>query len=112
MSSDIAALVARFRETESRDRRGPAFKGVALALESRMRSETLTKHTILECFGPPDLFDEDVFVYWFDHDQPGRNKDEWYFDFQHGRLYGSGYNERGINDLSDLKGSSQFPSDS
>jgi len=74
-----------------------------------MKSEAFTKETVLACVGPPDLFDDQVFVDRFDHEQPGRDNDEWYFDFDGDRLAGSGYNVRGINDLSRLKDRSQFP---
>ena len=108
----IIELVTSYRQAEADDRRGPCFKDVALALEREMETDHVTKRMVLDCFGPPDLFDDDhVFVYYFDHEQPGRNKDEWYFHFQNGKVARSGYNERGINDLSRMRDHSQFPTD-
>ncbi len=114
LNPTIAELVRVFRETESDDGRGPLFKAVALALETEMKTNAVTKETVLECFGPPDLFndgDDDVYFYCFDHEQPGRNNDEWYFLFARGRLQSSGYNVGGVNDLSRMKDRSQFLSD-
>lgn len=111
LSRHLAELVAAYRETESCGRRGPAFKAVALAIETQMSIGGLTKSTIISCFGPPDLFDDDVFVYRFDHEQPGRNLDEWFFSFEGERLTGSGYNECGINDVSGLRDGSEFPAE-
>ena len=106
----IAELVQVFRESESAIRRGPYFKGVALALEEEMKRQGLSAETLLDCFGPPDLFDGDaVYVYFFDHKKPGRNRDEWYFHLDQGIVVSSGYNRRGINDLSRMRDRSQFP---
>ncbi len=109
MNPRIAELVTAYRERESDDRRGPLFKEVALAIESEIESGAMTKDTILACLGPPDLFEDDVYVYRFDHEQPGDNNHEWYFHFENGRLRSSGYNIHGINDLSSMKDRSQFP---
>jgi hypothetical protein len=99
MTPNIAELVAVFRETESDDSRGPLFRPVALAIEDEMTTGAVTKESVIECFGPPDKFDEDVFVYFFDHEQAGGNNDEWYFPFDGRRFANSGYNLRGVNDL-------------
>jgi hypothetical protein len=109
---DIDELVAAFRETESDESRGPSFKTVALAIEDEMKTSFITKKDLLEWFGRPDKFDDDVFVYLFDHDQAGKSNDEWYFHFDGPRLNSSGYNVRGINDLSRMKSRDQFTDDS
>ena len=111
MKPTIAELARVFRETESDDSRGPLFKAVALAIEEEITAGSITKEDVVECFGPPDRFDDDVFVYVFDHVQPGGNNDEWYFDFDGNRLSGSGFNVRGVNDLSQLKSRDQFAGD-
>ncbi|NOZ39639.1 MAG: hypothetical protein GXP24_05370 [Planctomycetes bacterium] len=104
----ILELVAVYRREESSDTRGPRFKELALALEGEMKAAHVTEQMLLDCFGPPDLFDDEVFVYHFDHEQPGRNNYEWYFPFKNGKLSNSGYNACGINDLSELKKGSEF----
>jgi hypothetical protein len=110
LNPNVAELVVAFRESESDDQRGPMFKAVALALETEMKTTAVTKETVLECFDPPDKFeDHSIYVYRFDHELPGRNNDEWYFHFADGRLSSSGYNVRGINDLSHLKDRADFP---
>jgi hypothetical protein len=111
MKQHIADLATGFRETESDDSRGPLFKAVALAIEEEMKSGSITKEDVVECFGPPDRFGDDVFVYVFDHVQSGRNNDEWYFHFDGSHLCDSGFNIRGINDLSQLKSGNQFAGD-
>jgi hypothetical protein len=111
MKQHIAELATGFRATESDDSRGPLFKAVALAIEEEIKNGIITKEDVVECFGPPDRFDDDVFVYVFDHMRPGGNNDEWYFDFDGSHLCGSGFNVRGINDLSQLKSRDQFAGD-
>ncbi|PHS02918.1 MAG: hypothetical protein COA78_19715 [Blastopirellula sp.] len=103
----IRDLVKAFRETEQSTSRGPSFKKVALALEEEMKCGQVTKQMLLDCFGPPNLFDDHSFVYLFDHHQPG-NSNEWYFHMKDDILVNSGYNVCGINDLSDLKIGSKF----
>ena len=104
----VAALVEEFRAWESDDARGPAFKAVALALELLMREYVVTPINLLECFGPPDLFDENGWVYFFDHDEARQSDDEWYFSFDGDRLAHSGYNDRGVNDLSGMRDRAHF----
>lgn len=105
----IAELVEDFKKSEDPKRRGPKFKAVALALEEAMATEAVTLRDVLNCFGPPDFFAGNVlYLYGFDHEQPGRNKDEWYFHFANGQLTQSGFNKRGANDVSQLTASSQF----
>jgi len=53
--------------------------------------------------------DGGLLVYFFDHEVPGRNADEWYFIFASGNVTHSGYNRREINDLSSLKPGSEWP---
>jgi hypothetical protein len=113
LTPHIAALVQTFRETESSTTRGPLFETVALALEKQMKVPGVSAETILECFGPPDLWSHDtkyaLYVYFFDVEEPGRNKEEWYFHLTNQKLTGSGHNLRGINNLSHLKTKSEWP---
>jgi hypothetical protein len=110
LSSHILKLLKFYRETESDDRRGPRFKDLALALEQEMRSPGVSDTVLIECLGPPDLWNTNGFVYFFDHDRPGRNRDEWYFHLTDGRLTASGFNRRGINELSSFKTRQDWPS--
>jgi len=48
-------------------------------------------------------------VYFFDHHLPGRNRDEWFFQLADGKLTASGFNRRGINNLSFLKTRQDWP---
>ena len=110
MKPHIAELMQIYRASEGMECRGPRFKDVALALEEEMKRDSVTAETLLDCFGPPDLFDDDaVYVYIFDHKKPGRNKDEWCFHIENGIVVSSGYNCRGINDHSRMRDRSQFP---
>lgn len=109
LKPQIVDLVNDFAKSEGSKRRGPKFKAVALALEEGMTTEAVTLRDILDCFGPPDFFAGNVlYLYGFDHEQPGRNKDEWYFHFANGQLAQSGFNKRGANDVSQLTAGSQF----
>ena len=103
LSPRISKLVDAYRDSESEGRRGPRFKDVALALEQEMRTQGVSDAVLVACFGPPDLWDEHGFVYFFDQERPGRNRDEWYFLLADHKLTASGYNRRGINDFSALK---------
>jgi hypothetical protein len=113
LSARISKLLHAFRSTEADGRRGPRFKDVALALEEEMRTIGISQDTLIECFGPPDLWgtseDRGFFLYFFDHETPGRNADEWYFYLASGKLTNSGYNRRGINDFSSLKSGKEWP---
>jgi len=109
LSQRIFELVRAYRESEGDGRRGPRFKDVALALEQEMRAPGVSDAVLLECFGPPDLWSEGGFVDFFDHDVPGRNRDEWFFHLADGKLTASGYNLRGINELSFLKTRKDWP---
>ena len=104
---EIERLVSDFRTNEGPDRRGPCFKRLALGIEAVMRAAGVSQSQLLEWLGPPDLFDrqnQDVtYIYRFDHDEPGRDGDEWYLYFADGRLIQSGYNAVGINDLSGMR---------
>lgn len=105
----VVDLVSDFKASEGAKRRGPKFKAVALALDGAMATEPITTRDLLDCFGPPDYFAGNVlYIYAFDHDQPGRNKDEWYFHLANGQLVKSGYNQKGANDLSLLADGSKF----
>lgn len=107
----IAELVRIYHDSESSLCRGPCFKELALALEREMQEHGLTTQALLSCLGPPDLFEGDgLYVYYFDHDEAGRNRHEWYFHCEQGTLVSSGYNERGINDTSSLQRGSSFRS--
>lgn len=109
----LAELVRQFRESEADDRRATLFQAVAFELERGMRTHGISQGIVLECFGPPDLWGEGeedaTFVYLFDEEMAGSNRDEWYFHFSGGRLANSGYNRRGINDLSALRAKRDFP---
>jgi len=109
----ISELLHVFRSAEASDSRGPRFKDVALAIEREMRAQGVSEDTVIECFGPPDLWgtneDRGLFVYFFDHELPGRNADEWYFHLTDGKLSDSAYNRRGINDFSTLKSIKDWP---
>jgi hypothetical protein len=113
LSPRVSKLLRAFRRTESNDRRGPQFKNVALALEKEMRAPGVSTDVVIQCFGPPDLWDtegdREFLVYFFDHEVPGRNADEWYFHLTGEKVTDSGYNQRGINDLSSLKPASEWP---
>jgi hypothetical protein len=113
LSPRISKLLYTFRQTETGDRRGPPFTEVALALEQEIQSPGVSKDMVIECFGPPDLWglagDGGLLVYFFDHEVPGRSADEWYFIFAGGNVTHSGYNRRGVNDLSSLKPASEWP---
>lgn len=107
-SPRILELVRAYREAESDQRRGPRFKKAALTLEQEMQAPGgVSDAELIECFGPPNLWDEreggGIFVYFFDHEMPGRDADEWYFHLAGRRVIRSGYNWRGVNDLSSLK---------
>lgn len=105
----VIDLVSDFQKSEGPQRRGPKFEAAVLALEAEMLAEAITLRDLLDCFGPPDLFAGNVlYIYAFDHEQPGRNKDEWYFHFANGQLVKSGYNKKGANDVSQLTDGSKF----
>ena len=110
----LSVLADAFRLNEGPNTRGPQFVQLALGIESAMKECAVTKEELISLLGPPDLFDangEDAtYVYRFDHSEPGRNQDEWYFHIKNGRLIKSGYNQAGINDLSNLKLGSEFHS--
>jgi len=107
LSPNISKLVRAYRESESDDRRGPRFKEVALALEEEMRKAGVSEDLLLECFGPPNLWTKQgncgLLVYFFDHEEAGRDADEWYFHLAEGNVTSSGHNRRGINDLSGMQ---------
>jgi hypothetical protein len=109
LSPRISKLVKAYRDTESEGRRGPRFKDIALELEQQMRTSGVADAVLVECFGPPDLWGEGGFVYFFDHEVPGRNRDEWFFHLAEGKLTASGFNRRGINDVSFLKTRQDWP---
>jgi hypothetical protein len=101
LGEDFDALLRRFREEETDQRRGPFFAVVVRAVEERMRSTVISPEMIVAWFGPPDYFYKDAtYIYRFDHRRARRNRDEHYFHFSDGRLVASGYNRRGLNDLS------------
>ena len=101
LGEDFEAALRRFREEETDQRRGQFFRAVARAIEAKMRTTVITREMIVEWFGPPDYFGDDaLYLYRFDHRRARRNRDEHYFHFREGRLVNSGYNRRGINDLS------------
>lgn len=105
----VIDLVSDFQNSEGPKRRGPKFEAVAQALEAVLALEAVTIRELLDCFGPPDFFAGNVlYMYKFDHEQPGRNKDEWYFHFANGQLVKSGYNQKGANDLSQLTDGAKF----
>jgi len=105
----VVDLVNDFQKSEDSKHRGPKFKAAALALEAEMSVEVITLRELLDCFGPPDFFAGHVlYLYAFDHEQPGRNKEEWYFHFANGQLVKSGYNQKGVNDLSQLADGAKF----
>jgi hypothetical protein len=101
------------RDAESPDRRGPRFVAVVLALEQEMQTRGVTAAVLVECFGPPDLWDEEegkgVLIYVYDEREAGRGRDEWYFLTRGGRVTDSGYNRRGINKLPGLRPGSEWP---
>jgi hypothetical protein len=109
LSPRISKLVEVYRDTESEGRRGPRFKDVALALEQEIQMRGVSDATLIECFGPPDLWGEGGFVYFFDHELPGRNRDEWFFHLAGGKVTASGYNRRGINEVSFLRTRRDWP---
>ena len=109
LSPRMLKLVETYRGAESDGGRGPRFKELALALEKEMRTTGVSDAVLLACFGPPDLWSEGVLAYYFDHEVPGRNQDEWFFHFADGRLTASGYNRRGINDVSFFKKRQDWP---
>jgi hypothetical protein len=110
LSPRISKLVRAYRATESDESRGPRFKDVALALEDEMRvAPGVSDAVLVECFGPPDLWCEGAFVYFFDHEVPGRNRDEWFFLLADGKVTTSAYNWREINDFSRLKTRQDWP---
>ena len=109
LSQRVLELVRAYREAEADGRRGPRFVEVALALEQEMRAPGVSDAVLLACFGPPDLWDEGGFVYFFDHKIAGRNRDEWFFHLADGKLTASGYNRRGINNLTFLKSRQDWP---
>ena len=100
-------LVRAYRKTESDNQRGPRFKELALALEQEIwKMPGVSDVLLMECLGPPNLWNVNreggIFVYYFDHKVVGRNRDEWFFHLKGRKVYASGYNRRGINDLSFL----------
>ena len=104
ISPRIAKLVDAYRENETPQQRGPRFKAVAEALEHEMSAGNVTESIVLQCLGAPNLHAEQdgkaLFVYHFDHENAGRDGSEWYFHFSDQKLVSSGFNFRGINDLS------------
>ena len=114
LSPRISALVHAFREAESDAGRGPHSKELALALEEQLAAPGVSDAMLLDCFGPPDLWDESgnkaLFVYFYDEKEAGRNGDEWCFVLEDGKVTNSGFNERGINDLSGLRTRDEWPS--
>ena len=113
LSPWLAERVRAFRESEGAGRRAARFQAVAYELERDMRTRRVSQAAVLECFGPPDLWVKDevsaAFVYFYDEEAAGQNRDEWYFHFSGGTLVDSGYNRRGINDLSGLRDGREFP---
>lgn len=107
-------LVRAYRKTESANQRGPCFKELANALEREIwRTPGVSDVLLMECLGPPNLWNLNreggIFVYYFDHKAPGRNRDEWYFFLKGRKVYDSGYNRRGINDFSFLEPNHIWP---
>jgi hypothetical protein len=107
-------LVRRYRKNESANRRGPCFKELANALEREIwRKPDVSDVLLMECLGPPNLWNVNreggIFVYYFDHKVAGRNRDEWFFHLKGQKVYSSGFNRRGINDLSFLEPSQLWP---
>ena len=109
--NSIVELINLYRIEEGESARGPLFADVAYAIEEELESRAITKRALVKFLGPPDLFDNGVFVYRFDHKKAGKNRDEWYFHIKRGKVFSSGFNRRGINDLSRLKDRSEFPND-
>jgi hypothetical protein len=107
-------LVRAYRKNESPYDRGPCFKELANALEQEIwRKPGVSDVLLMECLGPPNLWNVNreggIFVYHFDHKVAGRNRDEWYFYLKGRKVYDSGYNRRGINDMSFLEPSRIWP---
>lgn len=113
MDSVLSQLVQNLYRRESAKRRGPCFVAVAMALEADISAKALTAARIVQLFGRPDYwrydFGNGLLVYRFDHDRRGRNRDEWYYHLEDGRVISSGFNGRGKNDLSDLLTASAWP---
>src|SRR5687768_7749807 len=99
----LAELVRLYREGENAGCRGPRFAAVAYAIEREMKVRVISKRLLVDYLGPPDLFDDGVYLYRFDHKKAGKNRDEWYFHLKKSKVASSGFNRRGINDLSNLK---------
>lgn len=105
----VVDLARDFKASEDAKGRGLKFKALAMALEAEMVAEPITTRDLLDCFGPPDYFAGNVlYIYDFDHERPGRNKDEWYFHLANGQLVKSGCNQKGANDLSLLTTGAKF----
>jgi hypothetical protein len=109
LSPPVSKAIEVFRQSEAPTTRGPRFKDVALAFEQEMRQPGVPQSAILEAFGPPDIQQPSLYVYFFDHHEAGRSRDEWYFHFKDGKLSDSGYNHRGVNDFSSAASSSPQP---
>lgn len=105
----ITRLVRSFLKFEGEKRRGPRFAKAALALDEEIRKSPIPQATLIECFGPPDLWGKGLLVYFFDHKEAGRERDEWFFYQDKEQVTSSGYNRRGINDLSHLKAKRDWP---
>ena len=67
----------------------------------------MSPEALVEWFGIPDLWTEHngngLFVYFFGYHKARTSRHEWYFYLDNGRVWQSGFNERGINDLTHLK---------
>ena len=113
LSPRISQLVEAYHEAESDARRGPRFKEVALALEEEIRTPGVSDAVLVQCFGIPNFWDErdgnGLFVYFFDHEEPGRDRDEWYFHLRNHKVMESGFNQRGTNVLASLRPASDWP---
>lgn len=110
LPAHISELVDLFRRDEWPEARGPRFTAVACAIEEAMSNDTpVSSDLLLECFGPPDLFDDEVWLYRFDHEDASLANDEWYFFVKDGRITDSGFNVVGINDISQMRDQRDFP---
>lgn len=100
----ILKALQEFQAQESPDKRGPCFVRLGLAIETGLKDRSVTSGQLLEWLGPPDLLDEKddnaFYVYRFDHEEAGSDRDEWYFHIRGGVMTSSGYNRKGINDHS------------
>jgi hypothetical protein len=107
MLDNIDQLAADYQSNERADARGPRFVQLAYAIDQLMQSDVVCRDQLVKWLGPPDLFEgtnqRGTLLYRFDHNEAGRNRDEWYFLLEDGRLVQSGFNHVGINDLTGLR---------